>query len=90
MRHNRFNGFGGYNGMYSAPTPTRPQCALTDAPAGEYDLGDDCVRGVTPTLAIATVPFQAWNGTAFEDDNGLKNGTIFPELVLPFCGGGCV
>lgn len=37
-------------------------------------------------LAMAYVPWQQWN-KVFEADCGLKQGTIFPELVKTFnCG----
>lgn len=41
-------------------------------------------------LAMAYVPMQEFN-TVFELCEGLKNGTIFPELYKPFLGskGGC-
>ncbi len=36
-------------------------------------------------LAMAYVPRQKWT-TTYEPDVGLDNGTIFPELNLPFTG----
>jgi len=39
------------------------------------------------TLAIATVPPQPWI-TPYDLQTGLKNGTIFPNLYLPFFKGG--
>lgn len=44
----------------------------------------------TCALAIATVPMQPWE-TPFDPGEGLKQGTIFPCLVLPFyvTGGDC-
>ncbi len=38
-------------------------------------------------LAMAYVPFQEWNGISSPCD-GLANGTVFYELVKPFCGAG--
>lgn len=38
-------------------------------------------------LAMAYVPFQAWN-QVYDPATALAHGTIFPELVLPFLGGG--
>ena len=38
--------------------------------------------------AMAYVPWQAWEKT-YEPAEGLKNGTIFPCLNLPFLGGIC-
>lgn len=35
-------------------------------------------------IAMAYVPFQVWNGIS-DPATGLKNGTVFPELVKPFC-----
>lgn len=35
------------------------------------------------TLAIATVPEQPWI-TPYEPEKGLKQGTIFPNLDMPF------
>ena len=39
-------------------------------------------------LAMAYVPWQVWEKT-YEPAEGLKNGTIFPCLNLPFSGGRC-
>lgn len=38
-------------------------------------------------LAMAYVPFQTWK-QVFDPENALAHGTIFPELYLPFLGGG--
>lgn len=38
-------------------------------------------------LAMAYVPMQKWN-TTYEPDAGFNNGTIFPELNLPWLGRG--
>lgn len=38
-------------------------------------------------LAMAYVPFQQW-GETYDDDKALSSGTLFPELDLPFTGGG--
>jgi len=40
-------------------------------------------------LAMAYVPFQQWSET-YDDDKALSRGTLFPELDLPFTGGGSV
>ena len=37
----------------------------------------------TKHLAIASVPIQEWTHT-FDEDQALRNGTIFPELHRPF------
>lgn len=36
-------------------------------------------------IAMGYVPWQHYNGT-YDLAKGLKMGTIFPELCLPFCG----
>lgn len=41
-----------------------------------------CNPDVIP-LAIATIPMQPWE-TPYEPAKGLKQGTIFPSLDLPF------
>lgn len=41
----------------------------------------------TCPLAMAYVPMQQWCET-YEPAEGLHRGTIFPELDLPFLGGG--
>lgn len=38
-------------------------------------------------LAMAYVPWQCWNNV-YEPAEGWHRGTIFPELDLPFLGGG--
>ncbi len=38
-------------------------------------------------LAMGYVPMQEWGGIT-APCNGLKNGTVFGELVKPFCGAG--
>ena len=38
-------------------------------------------------LAMAYVPVQQWSGTSSPED-ALENGSLFPELVLPFMRGG--
>lgn len=37
------------------------------------------------SLAMAYIPLQE-KLKVYPDDEGLKNGTIFPELDKPFCG----
>ena len=39
----------------------------------------------TPLLAQAYVPVQNWTGELFDLQIGLREGTIFPELVQPMC-----
>ena len=39
-------------------------------------------------LAMAYIMVQSW-GQTYEPATALKRGTIFPELDLPFCCGGC-
>lgn len=38
-------------------------------------------------IAMAYVPIQQW-GETYDDDKALSRGTLFPELDLPFSGGG--
>lgn len=38
-------------------------------------------------IAMAYVPFQQW-GETYDDDKALSRGTLFPDLDLPFSGGG--
>lgn len=38
-------------------------------------------------LAIAAIPFQTF-GETYPPETALCKGTIFPELDLPYCGGG--
>ncbi|MBQ3181101.1 MAG: spore coat associated protein CotJA [Firmicutes bacterium] len=38
-----------------------------------------------PPLAIATVPIQEWKQT-YRPEVSFRNGTIFPELNMPFMG----
>lgn len=38
-----------------------------------------------PQLAIASVPLQKWQQT-YRPEEAFQNGTIFPELNLPFNG----
>ncbi len=57
---------------------------------------DDCACGFDdeefnvfpdkPMYGQSYVPFQIMNNV-FKPDVGLKNGTIFPELVSPYCPG---
>lgn len=37
-----------------------------------------------PILAQAYIPFQQWPDKLFDLDTGLREGTIFPELVQPW------
>ncbi|WP_296775968.1 spore coat associated protein CotJA [Ruminococcus sp.] len=37
--------------------------------------------------AMAYVPFQQW-GELYDDEKAFSRGTLFPELDLPFSGGG--
>lgn len=41
-----------------------------------------------PQLAIVSVPCQTWNGTYQDMSVALDEGTIFPELNMPFYMGG--
>lgn len=46
------------------------------------DFADKCLEKLP--LAMAYVPFQKWR-KVFDAPTGLAHGTIFEELVLPFC-----
>ena len=37
----------------------------------------------SPLLAQAYVPYQCWPDVTFDLQTGLREGTIFPELVQP-------
>ncbi len=39
-------------------------------------------------IAMAYVPWQHW-GETYDAENALANGTLFPELNLPFTGRNC-
>lgn len=39
-------------------------------------------------LSMAYVPWQKWEQT-YPEEQGLKRGTIFPDLDFPFMMGGC-
>ncbi len=47
------------------------------------DLANTCLDRMP--IAMAYVPFQKWR-KVFDAPTGLAHGTIFEELVLPFCG----
>lgn len=52
--------------------------------ACECGFDEESVFPENPLLAQSYVPFQVMNET-FTPDVGLKMGTIFPELVSPYC-----
>ena len=62
----------------SLGTPDNPQTA-------ESSAGMTRFPSKTP-LAMAYVPYQQW-GDVYDDDKALCQGTLFPELDLPFRGG---
>ncbi len=64
-----------YPSMSAAPWPSCPQTA---AGSLEQQL----------PLAMAYVPWQQWQST-YAPERGLVQGTIFPQLDLPFMYGGC-
>ncbi len=45
--------------------------------------GSNAAPAEAAALAIATVPFQPWE-QPYDAKTGLKHGTIFPSLNLPF------
>lgn len=61
------------NNYYSSPCG----CDKPGMPGPEHGSGK--------SLAMAYVPWQKWQNV-MDGCNGLKNGTIFEELVLPFEG----
>ena len=52
-----------------------------------YDNESVCSAVDSCPLAMAYVPMQRWKNT-YEPAEGWHRGTIFPELDLPFLGGG--
>lgn len=59
---------------------------------------DDCGNELMPQpqtrfpsdtpIGMAYVPFQQWT-EVYDADKGFSRGTMFPELDMPFMGGGC-
>ena len=60
----------------SYPTPTIQKIIGGDLP--------HCMEDYTPVMAY--VPWQEW-GRQFGEMEALMQGTLFPALVKPFCGG---
>lgn len=65
-----------------------------EASLGSVNMNDNSGGSCQPSrfpqntpLAMAYVPFQQW-GETYDDDKALSRGTLFPELDLPFLGGG--
>ncbi len=58
-----------------------PNCGCYAQPRSACNAVDVC------PLAMAYVPMQQWCET-YEPAEGWHRGTIFPELDLPFLGGG--
>ena len=56
---------------------------LKSRPDDNYDPSRFPER--TP-LAMAYIPYQQW-GNVYDDDKALAQGTLFPDLDLPFKGG---
>ena len=57
--------------------PRMDQTPMNSCPAEQ--------RNITAPLAMAYVPWQHWSDVMCASE-GLKAGTIFPELVFPFYG----
>ena len=64
-----------------------------------YCANNGCMNGLQPNfgvlvidneypIAMAYVPWQRW-GETYDAENALANGTLFPELNLPFTGRNC-
>ena len=73
----------------SRPPQRRPRAAApcpcpVPQPAPETCPTPQPVSGL---LAISSIPFQTF-GETYPPEVGLCKGTIFPELDLPYCGGG--
>lgn len=51
------------------------------------NTGNDQMFAKNVPLAMAYVPWQQW-GETYSDDEALSKGTLFPQLDLPFIGGG--
>lgn len=49
----------------------------------ENNIQANCIDNLP--LAMAYVPMQKWN-TTYEPETALENGTIFPDLNMPFAG----
>ena len=67
-------------------------CACFDNDTCPIDFGNkDCCgsRSFDESFALAMgyVPVQKWTGI-MECDEGLRNGTVFSDLVKPFCAAG--
>ncbi len=73
---------------YSSRPPVRrprPMAACPcPAPAPESCPATEPVPGL---LAISSIPMQTF-GETYAPEVALCRGTIFPELDLPYCGGG--
>ncbi len=72
-----------YNRYYPPCAPVmheqRPPAGMMPAVQGEGGAG--------MPLAVPFVQWQRW-GCVYEPDMALRQGTVFPELDLPFCGSG--
>ena len=69
-------------------TPSSNNCDMDCCEMNNYDCGcgfdiEECVFPMNPMLAQSYVPIQTLDKT-FTPCCGLKNGTIFPELVSPY------
>ena len=50
------------------------------------DAPDSCEPGTSCKLAMIYFPSQQYRA-GFEPAEALRNGTLYPELVSPYCGG---
>ena len=69
-------------------TPSSNNCGMECCDMNNYDCGcgfdtEESVFPMNPMLAQSYVPIQTLDKT-FTPCCGLKNGTIFPELVSPY------
>lgn len=83
--YNRYNRNMGPNqnqrrGSYTMPVADRGNCGCSDNKDKEPE---NCIDSLP--LAMAYVPMQKWR-KVLDGCNGLSNGTIFEELILPYYG----
>ena len=64
------------------PTEPEPSCDCIPKPCTDTEC-ETCI--CDKPLAMAYVPWQNWSKVLCASE-GLENGTIFPELILPFLG----
>jgi hypothetical protein len=69
-------------------SPAKPDKSPSGISPTIPEKGDSVCNAVNSCpLAMAYVPWQSWN-QVYEPPKALERGTLFPELDLPFLGGG--